>query len=268
MACSSTLLDFVFRFVAFDMTATMSEEPMIEGEESMKHHTGNFRRLLIGCINALVFSAALAGVAGAESYVAGQIGLVSPSSLSDGKVTQDGIGGLELSDQPLKNSLGLGAKFGHYFSRARWLGIETGLSYSTPHIKAGALRFTGPGGSQTVPNLPGVHQRMITWDADVIFRLPGYRFQPYVGIGPSVYFASLKGSPNLPGQSGTSFLGFNAGGGLRYYITRNWAVYGEGKYNWARISYSSNHSDPTADPFAFRATYSAITLGVGVSYHF
>jgi len=228
------------------------------------------RSLLVLCLlcSSLLSTLSLPTDASAESYVAGQIGLVVPSSLSNGKVTQDGIGGLELSDQPLKNSLGLGVKLGHYFTRARWLGIETGLSYSTPHIKEGALRFTGPGGSQTVPNLPGVHQRMIVWDVDMIFRLPGYRFQPYLGIGPSVYFASLKGSPDSPGQSGTSFLGFNLGGGLRYFITRHWAVYGEGKYNWARINYSSNHSDPTADPFGFRATYSAVTLGLGVSYHF
>jgi opacity protein-like surface antigen len=203
----------------------------------------------------------------AETYVAGQIGLVKPQSLSDGKVTQDGIGGLDLSDQPLKNSLGVGGKFGHYFTRARWIGIETGVSYSTPHIKEGSLTFTGPGGSATLSGLSGIHQRIITWDADVMFRYPGFRLQPYIGIGPSIYFANLKGPTAPPGQSAAS-IGFNVEGGLRYYITRNWALFGEGKYNWARMDYSSNHSDPNADPFGFRATYSALGLNLGVSYHF
>jgi opacity protein-like surface antigen len=226
------------------------------------------RRFVITSLLALLAPIVLfAPQAYAESYVAGEIGLVKPQSLSDGKVTQDGIGGLDLSDQPLKNSLGLGGKFGHYFTRARWIGIETGVSYSTPHIKEGSLRFTGAGGSATLSGLSGVHQRMITWDTDVMFRYPGYRLQPYIAIGPSIYFANLNGPTAPPGQSATS-IGFNVEGGLRYYITRKWALFGEGKYNWARMNYSSNHSDPNADPFGFRATYSALTLSLGISYHF
>ncbi len=203
----------------------------------------------------------------AETYVAGQIGLVKPQSLSGGKVTQDGIGGLDLSDQPLKDSLGVGGKFGHYFSKARWIGVETALSYSTPHIKEGSLRFTGAGGSATLTGLSGVHQRMVTWDMDVIFRYPGYRLQPYFGIGPSLYFATLKGPTAPPGQSATS-IGFNVEGGLQYYLTRQWTLFGEGKYNRARMNYSSNHSNPDADPFGFRATYSAFTFSIGIGYHF
>jgi opacity protein-like surface antigen len=203
----------------------------------------------------------------AETYVAGQFGVTLPQSLSNGTVTQDGFGGLDVSDQPLKSSLMVGAKLGHYFTRARWIGIETGVSYTTPHIKEGSLTFSGPGGSLPSPSLAGIHQRIITWDADVIFRYPGYRLQPYIGIGPSFYFADLKGPTAPPGQSAAS-IGFNAEGGLRYYLTRQWTLFGEGKYNYARMNYSSNHSDPNADPFGFRATYSAVTLSIGISYHF
>ena len=203
----------------------------------------------------------------AESYVAGQFGVTLPQSLSNGTVTQDGLGGLDISDQPLKNSAMVGAKLGHYFTRARWMGIETGVSYTTPHVEQGSITFSGPGGSASSPTLSGLSQRIITWDIDVIFRYPGYRLQPYIGIGPSFYFAELKGPTAPPGQSATS-IGFNVEGGLRYYITRNWALFGEGKYNYARMDYSSNHSDPNADPFGFRATYSAVGLSLGVSYHF
>jgi len=203
----------------------------------------------------------------AETYVAGQIGYVEPQDLSNGEVTQDQLSGLSISDQPMQNSLSVGGKLGHFFTKARWLGIETGVFYSTPHIKEGSLTFSGPGGSQTSPILPGVHQRMVTWDTSIIFRHPGYRLQPYIGIGPSVYFASLNGPDAPPGQSATAF-GFNTEIGLRYYITRSWALFGEGKFNYARISYSSNDSDPDADPFAFRATYTPLTFNLGVSYHF
>ena len=226
------------------------------------------RRLVIASFLALLISIVLfAPQAYAESYVAGQFGVTLPQSLSNGTVTQDGFGGLDVSDQSLKSSAMVGAKLGHYFTRARWIGIETGVSYTTPHIKEGSLTFSGPGGSATSPSLSGIHQRMIIWDVDVIFRYPGYRLQPYIGIGPSFYFANLKGPAAPPGQSATS-IGFSAEGGIRYYLTRQWTLFGEGKYNYALMNYSSNHSDPDADPFGFRATYSAVTLSFGVSYHF
>jgi outer membrane protein with beta-barrel domain len=204
----------------------------------------------------------------AESYVAGTFGVTMPQSLSNGVVTQDGFGGLDISDQALKSSLNIGAKLGHYFSKARWLGVETGLSYTTPHIKEGSLTFTGPGGSLTSGTLSGVHQRIIIWDVvTFMLRYPGNRFQPYVGVGPALFFASLNGPTAPPGQSATA-IGLNAEAGARYFITRHWALFGEGVYNRARLSYSSNDSNPAADPFGFRATYSAFTASIGVSYHF
>jgi len=203
----------------------------------------------------------------AETYVAGQIGFVEPQDLSDGEVTQAQISGLSISDQPLQNTLSLGGKLGHFFTKARWIGIETGLSYSTPHIKEVIL--------------PAILQRLEIQEAtlnedrldirfadnSIIFRYPRFRLQPYIGIGPSIYFASLKGPDAPPGQSATAF-GFNAEIGLRYYITRSWTLFGEGKYNYARINYSSNDSDANADPFAFKATYTPLTFSLGVSYHF
>jgi hypothetical protein len=205
----------------------------------------------------------------AETYVAGQFGATFPQSLRDGKATQDSIGGLDLSDQPLKDSLSLGGKLGHYFTRARWIGVETGVSYSTPHIKEGSLTFTGPGGSATIGGLSGVHQRMIIWDVvTLMIRYPGYRLQPYVGIGPSLFFATLKGPTAPPGQSAMG-IGLNGEIGARYYITRNWALFGEGQYHLApHLGYISNDSNPAADPFGFRATYSAFTVSLGVSYSF
>ena len=105
------------------------------------------RRLVIASFLALLTSIVLfAPQAYAESYVAGQFGVTLPQSLSNGTVTQDGFGGLDLSDQPLKSSAMVGAKLGHYFTKARWLGIETGLSYTTPNVKEGTLTFSGPGG--------------------------------------------------------------------------------------------------------------------------
>jgi len=233
----------------------------------MKTTTMRKRFMMTGLLALLIPSVLSTHQTYAETYVAGQFGVTLPQSLGNGTVTQDGFGGLDISDQSLKSSALVGAKLGHYFTKARWMGIETGLSYTTPHVEEGSITFSGPGGSATSPTLSGLSQRIITWDIDVIFRYPGYRLQPYIGIGPSLFFASLNGPTSPPGQSATS-IGFNVEGGLRYYITRRWALFGEGKYNWARMSYSSNDSDPNADPFGFRATYSALGLSLGISYHF
>lgn len=225
--------------------------------------------ILSGCslFVALIYMVLAPSATYAESYVAGQFGATFPQSLSNGKVTQDGYGGLGLSDQPLQRSAMVGAKLGHYFTKARWMGVETGLSYTTPHLKQGTVTFSGPGGSTPSPILSGLHHRVIAWDTDVIFRYPGYRLQPYIGIGPSLLLARLKDSDGAPEQKSTA-IGFNLEGGLQYYVTRQWTLFGEGKYTRARMNYSSNHSNPDADPFGFRATYSALTLSVGLSYHF
>jgi len=230
---------------------------------------GTVNILLGASLLTIVLQAALPlSTTYAESYVAGQFGVTLPQSLSGGVTTQDGIGGLDISDQPLKSSIDVGVKLGHYFRRAMWIGVETGLSYTTPHIKQGSLTFTGPGGSLTSPTLPGAHQRMIIWDVvTLMLRYPGNRLQPYVGVGPALFFASLEGPTAPPGQSGTA-IGLNAEAGVRYFITRHWALFGEGTYNRARIGYISNDSNPNADPFGFRATYSAFTANVGISYHF
>lgn len=263
------MYDFSISFVQMYWTINMNEASLqVKVKQMAMNIVQSTRRFATASLLALLMPIVLSTPqAYAETYVGGQFGVTLPQSLNHDKVTQDGFGGLDFSDQSLKSSAMVGAKLGHYFTRARWIGIETGVSYSTPHIKEGVLIFSGPGGSATTPSLSGIHQRLITWDMDVMFRYPKYRIQPYIGIGPSLYFANLMGPAAPPGQSATS-IGFNAEGGVRYYLTRKWTLFGEGKYNYALMNYSSNHSDPNADPFGFRATYSAFTLSLGISYHF
>ena len=225
------------------------------------------RFVITGLLALLVPIVLFASQAYAETYVAGQVGMTFPQALSNGTATQDVISGFSVGDQPLKNSLMLGAKFGHYFSRAKWIGIESGLSFANPHIKEGTLTLSNSRGSAS-GTFGGVHQRMIIWDvATLMFRYPGNRFQPYVGVGPALFLAKLSGPDAPPGQSAT-MIGLNAELGARYYITRSWALFGEGQYHRTRLGYISNDSNDAADPFGFRATYSALTFSLGLSYSF
>jgi len=225
------------------------------------------RRYVITSLLALLVPIVLfAPQAYAETYVAGQFGVTFPQSLSNVKLTQDGFGGLSSSDLSLQSSLMGGIKLGHFFSRARWLGIETELFYTTPHIKDQSATISGPGGSQPLGPFSGEYNKILTWaPMNLVLRYDKARLQPYIAVGPGIFFASRKDSTGGT-QSGTA-IGLNSQVGVRYYITRSWTVFGEGKYNLARIGYISNDSDPNA-ALGYRATYSALIFSFGIGYHF
>ncbi len=225
------------------------------------------RRFVLTSLLALLTSFVLfAPQAYAETYVGGQFGVTFPQSLSNVNITQDGFGGLSASNLSLQSSLMGGIKLGHFFSRARWLGIETELFYTSPHIKDQSVTISGLGGSLPLGQISGEYNKVFTWaPMNLVLRYDRTRLQPYIAVGPGIFFASRKDDTGGT-QSGTA-IGLNSQVGVRYYITRRWTVFGEGKYNLARIGYISQDSDPDS-ALGFRATYSAFILSFGVSYHF
>jgi hypothetical protein len=89
----------------------------------------------------------------AEIYVAGQVGLNLPHSLSNVEHSHSANGvTFDENDQSLKSSLMYGAKLGYYFESLKWLGVETELFKTTPYLEQqhvttlGGLNFlTSPG---------------------------------------------------------------------------------------------------------------------------
>lgn len=229
--------------------------------------TRTARRFVMTSLLALLIPIVLSTPqAYAETYVAGQIGVTFPQSISNVDITQHGFGGLTSSDLSLKSSLMGGIKLGHFFSRARWIGIETELFYTTPHIEDQNITISGPGGSRPLGQASGEYNKILTWaPMNLVLRYNKTRLQPYVAVGPGIFFASRKDSAEGT-ESGTA-IGLNSQVGVRYYITRSWTVFGEGKYNLARIGYISDDSDPNA-AFGFRGTYSAFIFSFGIGYHF
>jgi opacity protein-like surface antigen len=228
----------------------------------------------------------------AESYVAGQFGATFPGNgLFDGDLTstsalvQTGTvnfpSGTTVSDQSLKTSFMLGGKIGHYFSRARWLGLEAEIFYSTPHIKQQDITlrsgtpftFTPSGGGSSIPlgnesttEVPGANFHVLTIaPLNLMFRYPGNRLQPYIGIGPGIFIASIKDPAITQGDNSQSStkLGVNTLIGVRYFLTRHVSAFAEGKYNYVRFNFEENPNF-----FGFNATYSPINVAFGVSYHF
>lgn len=223
------------------------------------------RWLSIGLI-VLLLGGMPPALAYGESYIAGQFGVTFPQSLSDGNITTPGFAALAISDQALKSSLMGGVKLGFYLPQIRWFGFETEVFYTTPHITQQAFTFKGPGGSITV-DFQGLSNRVITWaPVNVMFRYHKTRLQPYIGIGPGIFFARIKDPSVTSGdntQSSNWRIGVNAQAGLRYYITRHWTMFGEYKFNYARFDYKD-----TPNLFGFKADYTAHIVALGVSYHF
>jgi len=209
----------------------------------------------------------------AETYIAGQFGVtlpsVLPSSFDNGLTNADLTGvfvpGSTISDQSLQKSILYGAKVGHYFRAVPWLGLEAEVYNTTPHIKQQPITFSGPSGPVGTVELPGLNFRVLTVAPfNVMFRYHKTKLQPYVAVGPGIFFARIQ-DPALISDNSQSSVGFglNAQVGLRYYITRHVALFGEGKFNHARFTFSENPNF-----FGFDATYNMFHASFGLSVHF
>jgi opacity protein-like surface antigen len=186
-------------------------------------------------------------------YVALQLGENDPKNLTSIRGTEGGT----LTDLSLKTSFLYGAKFGTFFCRSCMMGFETEVYTSTPDIKEQTATVTIPGlGPVTFPK----DVRVTTWAFNVIFRYPGYNFQPYAGGGLGLFFASPESALGLKSDNWRP--GLNALAGVRYFLTQNIGLYGEYKYN--RVGFKF---DFPGFP-QVQANYKANIFVVGISYHF
>jgi opacity protein-like surface antigen len=213
----------------------------------------------------------------AETYIAGQFGVALPEvdgGLKNIDITSSiFLPGTTHSDLALSNSILGGGKIGHYFSSARWLGVEAELFYTTPHIEQQVHEFQNPSVPGVTPSatLQGAHFRVITVAPNLIFRYHKTRLQPYIGVGPGIFFARIQGegpAPDSPeSTSDNGRLGLNLKAGFQYYITRHVTAFGEWKYNYARFEFEDN-INLWPFPYGFDATYSMHLVSFGVGYHF
>ena len=209
----------------------------------------------------------------AETYVGGQFGLTLPSigkGLTDNDLTGVFPPGTSITDQSLKTSILYGAKLGHYFKFLPWLGIEAEVYNTTPHIKQQSVTFSTPSGPIGSVELPGVDFRVLTLaPLNLTLRYHKTRLQPYMAVGPGIFFARIK-DPSLSTdntQSDTA-IGLNAQVGLRYYMTRHFTVFMEGKFNHARFNFSETPPGSNFNLFGFNGTYNMFHVAFGLTYNF
>jgi opacity protein-like surface antigen len=195
----------------------------------------------------------------AEMYVAGQVGLNLPHSLSN---VEDKRGGVTFdeNDQSLKSSVMYGAKLGYYFESLKWLGVETEIFKTTPYLTQ--QHVTTLGGINFL-TAPGGHLSIWTWaPANIVVRHQMGAFEPYAGIGLGFNFAkfSIDG-----GRSSGGGPGLNTQLGLRYRMTTNLAFFGEWKFNHANLKYGEFMGFKGHD---LSMNYNAHNVVFGVAYHF
>jgi opacity protein-like surface antigen len=206
--------------------------------------------------------------AGAEPYIAGQVGVAFPQALSDVQVDQFPTpttpAGTKSSDLALANSGVYGAKAGYYFESLRWLGIEGEFFQLSPNVKQQAVSETPPGGTTTTTLKPGANLIVNTIGVNVVARAQFGQWEPYVGAGPAGFLAQLNMVNRELGRNpfsiSSGIVGVNVEAGLRYRFLNHLAVFGEWKFNHARFLFDS--------PPSVHADYNVHFLVFGVGYHF
>ena len=186
------------------------------------------------------------------------------------------------SDVSLKNSPLFGGKVGYFFKEEgfSWLGVEVEAFTSQPTIKNQTVStkqdvtylpfnplppgICTPGidcQAQTTTRstlaLSESSMRLIAVAFNVAARYPGEVFQPYIGVGGGAFYFNSSGQ--ISGRQVVP--GLNLQTGLKVLATEEWALFVEGKYNYASIT----NLDPT---FGLSGQYNAFSALAGIAYHF
>lgn len=220
------------------------------GEGKVKCETLTFCGRIVFCCSGVLCLTLFSRPVQAEMYVAGQVGVSIPNSFSNIEGV-DSNAGLTVSDLSLQNSVIYGAKLGYYFDSMKWLGVETEVFNSTPHIKQQDAAIGVPGFSGTV-NLAGTSLRVLNWaSVNVVVRYQMGQFEPYAGVGMGVFFANVTEAVNGESSSGTT-VGLNTRLGLRYLVTKNMSCLANG--NIAVPALTSRHQAPRKQPEELKET--------------
>ena len=203
----------------------------------------------------------------AEVYIAGQAGVTFPQALSDVERTSAGSGlpaGTKVSALNLKTSMLYGVKLGYFLESLPWLGIEGEVFNTNPHVKQQPQTVTLPSGTVLSGTTSGSLLSVLTLATNLMVRYPGASLQPYLGVGPGLFFARNHFSTGAgEASTATTQIGLNALAGVRYLATDHVAFFLEGKYSHARLNFGPSHTMPGSDN-----TYDAFHAAFGIAYIF
>ena len=209
----------------------------------------------------------------AETYIAGQVGYTVAQDTTRGRVTDPSLIGLPAGTSAgnlnLNNSPMYGMKLGHYFDSTPWLGVELESFMTTPNTPQQRVTLQAPGVGTVLLDETGATNRLIVVAPNLMARYQAGAFEPYVGIGPGVFFLHQRQESPAPGSTAYSQystrVGLNTQVGLRYRLTDHVSLFGEWKYNYVRFSLSGQPDGPYAGVSAVANLHHFV---FGIGYHF
>ncbi len=102
-------------------------------------------------------------------------------------------------------------------------------------------------------------------------KVPFGRLQPYIGVGPGVFFTRTSLNIGRDFKSTEGDLGLIVETGLRYMLYKQVSVHAAFRYRFVKVHCDADDvvfNIPFATYIPMRAKYSLFNLLVGVSYHF
>ena len=142
------------------------------------------------------------------------------------------VGAFVPTDSAFDSSLVLNALYEYYLTPR--VSLRTEFGWADPSFKRES----------------GDSLRQLPLRLDVNYNWEGGKWHPFVGAGVGAYFLQTKDNGESFGDSETN-AGFNLGGGVEYFLTRDLTLKGEGRYHLI------NDTRSGLDPSGF-----AITAGV------
>jgi len=149
----------------------------------------------------------------------------------------------------------------------RWVGLEVEAFNTNTHTKQQVETFNLPVGFGSVrKTLPGIDERVTVLAFNAIVRYPGSQFQPYIGVGPGLFF--MRSKLGTASVSDTT-VGLNAMAGLNVRIGKHLGIFAEYKYDWARPHFENLYDlgVPNGN-IGFKGIYSNNAIVAGVGWHF
>lgn len=215
--------------------------------------------ILIPCILEL---SELARAEGIDAYISGFGGYAFPLK------TDLTTGGITIQDSELDNSPSFGGKVGMWFTGLRKqsgidIGVEADFTNFNPDQKAGQILMTNVG-IPVITNAVdlnatyfGIHV-LARLPMGVTSELPNGRWFPYIGVGGGGQRLRFEGGGTEVSDTAPAFQGL---GGVKVFLSKHIAVFGEGKFTHADHTLESQGS--TLD-----LTVQAVHGVGGVSVHF
>jgi opacity protein-like surface antigen len=216
----------------------------------------------------------------ADLYGGGNVTERSRFSL-DGTIDGAPVAGL-MSNVKFEKSFTVGGRGGYWFESLKVFGVALDASHFRPDINPqtvmGKGTITDPRGALFgVPidvngagrvRLPEIDFRvtavapdlMLRWPVLVNAAFPHGRLQPYVTVGPTIYFVGLEGFHPSKFHPKTS-IGINGGGGVAWELGKKVAVFTEYRYTHVRPALESGN-------IVFKTHLSTHHLLGGVSFRF